>query len=153
MNNPVFVRSHVERCLEDAWDVHRAQADADGDYRFRSQRSACYVQVAPDGRDVRVVGIAAYGVRPTAKLLKELNELNTACRAGHVVLVGNHVNVMQTLPAAGCTPDTMKQTCDGVSKVADDVGIMIAAMFGGATPFSSDEEAGESEEEVAADDD
>jgi hypothetical protein len=138
--NAVFVRSHIERCLEEAWNVFRVQADADGDYCFRSQRSACYVHVAPDGQDVRVVGLAAHGVRPTAKLLKEINDLNAHCRAARVVLVDDHVHVAQTLPAAGCTPDTMKEACEAVSKVADDVGVVIAAMFDGSTPFSGEEE-------------
>ena len=40
-----LVRSHVERCLQDIWQVCRVAVDDDGDYPFRAGVAACWVRV------------------------------------------------------------------------------------------------------------
>jgi hypothetical protein len=78
MNVSVFIRSHVERRLAEMLRVCRVPADQDGDNFFRSGTAACYVRV--DDQDpviVRVLAIGATGVSRSAKLLAEINEVNT----------------------------------------------------------------------------
>ena len=140
MNNAVFVRSHVERCLQDAWELCRVTTDPDGDYPFRAGTAACYVSIEPDATLVRIFAIAADGLRSSGKLLAEINDVNTRSRTARVVLIGPQLHVVQTLPAAGCTAETLAQTCEAVATVANDIGSMIGAVFGGVTPYTQEQE-------------
>ena len=140
MNNAMFVRSHVERCLQDAWGVCHLETDGDGDYPFHVGSAACYVRVDPDGALVRVFAVAVNGVRSTGKLLAEINDINVRSRTAYVILADDQVLVTQTVAPEGCSAETLEQACDAVSTVANDVGGMIAAVFGGSTPFSVKEE-------------
>jgi hypothetical protein len=58
-----LARSHVERCLQDIWDVCRVQHDHDGDYPFNSGTAACFVSVVKgDPIMVRVWALAVIGI-------------------------------------------------------------------------------------------
>src|ERR1700712_2106122 len=75
-----LVRSHVERCLQDIWQVCQLAVDEDGDYPFRAGVASCWVRVDSQVPVlVRVFGHAVLDVRRSAGLLRELNEVN--CRA------------------------------------------------------------------------
>jgi hypothetical protein len=131
-----FVRSHVERCLQDEWELCRVTQDPDGDYPFRQGPAACWVQVcAGDPVLIKVFGVAATGIRRTTKLLTELNEINNRAGTTHVVWTGGTVLVQQTLLAEGVDRVTLGHACTAVGSLAADIGPLTAAMFGGATPF------------------
>ena len=134
MNQSVFVRSHVERCLQQLFATCDLIQDEDGDYPFNSGTSACFVQVASDALDVRVLAIAADGLRPSAKLLAEINEINLRCRSARVQLADKQVQVVQVVPALGCTADTLRLALDSVTAVGDHLGPLIAAVYGGCVP-------------------
>jgi Putative bacterial sensory transduction regulator len=137
MNVSVFVRSHVERCLADMLGVCRVPADQDGDYFFRSVTVACYVRV--DDQDpviVRVFAIAVTGVSPSAKLLAEINDVNSRSRTAWTTWETGQVVVTQVLTAEAVTIHALDQACDSVVRVANDIGGMIAAVFAGITPFA-----------------
>jgi hypothetical protein len=133
----MFVRSHVERCLQDVFGTCHVPQDDDGDYPFVSGTSACFVRVAPDGHDLHVVAIAADNLRSSSKLLAEINDVNLSLRAGRVQLVAQQLQVVQALPAIACTPDTLRLALGGVTTIASDIGPMIAAVFGGVVPIDT----------------
>lgn len=148
MNPNMFVRSHVERCLQEVFETCHVLQDADGDYPFGCGTSACFVRVAHDGHDVHVVAIAADKLRSSCKLLTEINDINLSLRAARVQLAARQLQVVQALPAIACTPDTLRLALvDGVTSVAGDIGPMIAAVFGGVVPFEPTVEAAGSQDE------
>ena len=76
-----LVRSHVERCLQDIWQVCRVPFDEEGDYPFRAGAAACWVRVDDHIPVlVRVFGHAVVDVKRSAGLLRELNDLNSRAR-------------------------------------------------------------------------
>lgn len=131
-----WLRSHVERCLQDVWDVCRVVADGDGQYPFRFGTAGGFVAVeAGDPPVVRVWAEAVTGTRRTARLLIEINEVNARSRTAHAFFDHGSVVVEQALHADGVNRDTLAQAFASVGTVADDIGAMIAAVYGGRTPF------------------
>ncbi len=138
MNVSMFVRSHVERCLADMLGVCRVPADRDGDYYFRSGSAACYVRVEDqDPVIVRVFAVAATGASRSAKPLAEINEVNSRSHSAWVRWASDQVVVGQALIADSVTVQALDQACRAVVRVANDIGALIAAVFGGATPFAA----------------
>ncbi len=87
-------------------------------------------------------GVWAYavtGIKPTAAVLRELNEINQRSRTAVAYWTDNGVVVQQTLHADGVDRTTLLHACDAVSTVANGVGVM-AAVYGGATPFPMEDE-------------
>jgi hypothetical protein len=139
MSEVAWIRSHVEQLLESAWGVCRVYPDADGDYFFRQGSAACWVSVLSTSPVmVRVFGHAATGLRPTLRLFSELNDIERRALSCSVVLEGDAVVVAQTLSPIGLTEPVLQQALTAVGGVADDIGVLLAAVFGGETPFVPD---------------
>lgn len=146
MSELMWIRSHVELLLQREWDACRVTADGDGDFPFRSGTALCWVSVLEtEPIMVRVFAHAAYGLKPTGKLLRELNEIEGRCLSAHVRLADETVVVSQTISPIGLTQPVLAQAMSAVSGVAADIGSLLAAMFGGSTPFD-EEEATDSED-------
>jgi hypothetical protein len=136
MSELLWIRSHVEQLLESIWDVCRLQPDDDGDYAFRQGAAACWVAVLPTAPAmVRVFGHAATGVKPSLRLFTELNDIERRALSCSVVLEGDVVVVAQTLSPVGLTAPVLEQALTAVGGVADDIGLLLAAMYGGETPY------------------
>jgi hypothetical protein len=136
MTDLMWIRSHVELLLQREWQVRRVLADDDGDFPFRHGTAACYVSVLDsDPPMVRVFAHAAYGLKPTLKVLREINEIQGRCLSARVELRRDVAVVSQTVSPIGLTQPVLAQAVDAVGSVADDVGMLLAAMFDGATPF------------------
>ena len=136
MSEIAWIRSHVEQLLETVWGVCRVHPDPDGDYSFRQGSAACWVSVLPTAPVmVRVFGHAATGLRPTLRLFTELNDIERRALSCSVVLEGDTVVVAQTLSPIGLTEPVLQQALTAVGGVADDIGPLLAAVFGGGTPF------------------
>ena len=150
MTEIMWVRSHVERLLQDELNVCRAQIDSDDDYPFRRGTAACWVSVfeSAGGPMVRVWSHAVIGVKPTVALLREVNEIQQRCLSTAIYWAGGQVVVSQTISPIGLTRPVLAQAMSAVGSVADDVGTLIAATFGGATPYPVEDS--ESEDEEAA---
>ena len=136
MSELAWIRSHVERLLEDEWGICRVVADSDGDYLYRVGTAACWVSIMDtDPVMVRVFAHAATGLRRSLKLLSELNDIER--RALSVSLVFEHGNVVvaQTVSPWGLSRPVIAQALRAVGAVADDIGLLLAGVFGGATPF------------------
>jgi hypothetical protein len=131
-----MARSHVERCLQDLWGTDQVVPDKDGDYPYGSGSAACYIRV--DGREpvfVQAVAIAAVGVKKTAALLTEINEVNSRTRIARVFWESGAVVVEQSLMADTVDRQALGHAGLGVAAIANDIGPMIATVFGGATPL------------------
>lgn len=131
-----MLRSHVERCLQDIWDTRELVVDGDGDYPFRQGTAMGWVSVvAGPPPSVRVFAHAAHGLRRTAKLLGEVNDLNARSRWAKVAFAHGIVQVSIELPPAAVDRLTLAGAVVSVGEVADDVGGLLAAVFGGQTPL------------------
>ena len=140
MGEMKLVRSHVERCLQEVWDVCRVKTDPDGDYPFSHGTAACFVRIERgDPILVRVFAYAVVGVNRSAKLLTELNDIAGRCRTVSLIWSDDAVIVSQVMHLKGLKRSTLAQACDAVGSVADDIGTMIAAVYGGSTPLGNDD--------------
>ncbi len=134
-----MLRSHVERCLQDVWEKHDLVMDGDGDYPYRWGTAACWVGVTTEATvGVRVFAHAAHGLKRTARLLSEINEVNTRSRWARVFWNQGTVIVAAELPWTAIDRPTLDQFMRSVGSVADDIGTMMAAVYGGRTPFPSE---------------
>lgn len=135
MTELVWIRSHVEQLLETLWGVCRVHPDDDGDYPFRHGTAACWISVLPTAPVmVRVFGQAANGLKPSLRLFTELNDIERRALSCSVVLEGDTVVVAQTLSPVGLTAPALEQALTAVAGVADDIGALLAAVYGGQTP-------------------
>ena len=139
MDDLTLLRSHVERCLQDLWEVCQVPTDCDGDYPFARGSATCFVRVERgDPQLVRVFGYAAVDLRRSAKLLAELNEISGRCRAVSVSWHAGAVIVEQVIHVNGVRRSTLTDACDSVASVANDIGTMLATVFSGRTPIEAD---------------
>jgi hypothetical protein len=138
MSEMAWIRSHVERLLQDEWRACRVAADDEGDYPFRDGTAACWVSVLDSEPIlVRVFAHAAHGVKPSLKVLTELNEIQRRALSASVLLHDDTVIVQQTIsPIELCGP-VLAQALRAVGGLADDIGILVASMFNGVTPYPS----------------
>jgi hypothetical protein len=86
--------------------------------------------------------MAATGIKPTAAVLREVNELNQQATLAKVVLAGDRVWVEVRLPADQVSPRSLRRACQQVCTIADDIGSLFAGVYGGSTPFPVDAQAG-----------
>lgn len=136
MSEQMWVRSHVERLLQDEWSACQVVADDDGDYAFGWLTAACWVQVmSEEPYYVRVFAHAALDVTPSAKLLRELNDIQLRTLTATIAVRERIVFVAQTISPIGLTRPVLAQAMQAVGGVASDIGVLVAAMFGGCTPF------------------
>lgn len=140
MSKLKWFRAHVERCLQDIWGGEHVNTDDDGDYPFRYGTAGGFVRIEPGSPIVvRVFAFATVDTPRTSKLLTELNDVNGRSRTATVSWSCGRVVVEQVLHAKAVRRSTLGQALDAVSFVADDIGTMIATVFGGHTPFPADD--------------
>ena len=131
-----LARSHVERCLQDLWGAEQVTPDADGDYCYGMGTAACYIGLeASDPMVVKAVACAAVEVKKTAKLLEEINDVNARCRMAHVYWQNGAVLVEQALFAEAVDRSSLSHAGQAVAHIANDIGPMITAVYGGRTPI------------------
>ena len=135
METATLLRGHVERTLQEHWERHTLVVDDDGDYPWRAGRAMCWVRIERDPPAVSVFAHAARGLKPSAKLLAEVNELNANARWVKVYLSGGLVIVGRVLDVDACDPAAIRHACDAVASVAAEIGPPLAAVFGGELPL------------------
>ena len=137
MNEETWFRSHVERCLQDVWE-RPVEQDEDGDYLFYTHTGVGYVEIGAGEPTLVIVKVfAAFDVPYSAKLLKEINEINCQLRAGRVQWGSGHVMVVRTVVDEAVSRASLAHASDAAVTAADKIGPMIAAVFGGSVPFES----------------
>jgi len=139
MDETTMLRAHVERFLEDHWDVPRVTKDADGDYPFWAGTAQGYIRVVPAPGDtcpalVSVFAKAVVGLKSSAALLREVNHLNSRARWAKIFLEDDEVIVAREIDRVGAEPESLALAIDTVTYVADQIGTSIAVVYGGATP-------------------
>lgn len=137
MSKNRWLRSHVERCLQDIWGVCRVETDSDRDYPYRVGTAACWVSVHDftEPATVEVFAHAVTGVPESAKLLREINELNVASGVPTFYWSGGLVAVKHSLLATTVDRGQLRRVCAAVGTAADHVGTLMAPVYGGTTPF------------------
>jgi hypothetical protein len=137
MSEKLWITSHVERLLAEEWEVCRVTRDGDGDYPWAHGTAIGWVSVvgAGDGFMVRVWAHAAYEVKSSAKLLRELNDIQGRTLSTAICLAGHIVGVEQTISPIGLTQPVLAQALNAVRTVADDIGLLLTAVYGGRTPL------------------
>ena len=142
MNETDWFRSHVERCLQDGWEVPGVVQDGDGDYPFRFGTAACYVSITVGEVPTfaRVWAMAVVGVKKSAKLLAELNDINARSLTARIYWANGSVVVEQMLIAEAVSVGSLDQACQAVGSMADNYGVLLAAGFAGHTPFDAVDE-------------
>jgi hypothetical protein len=138
--NNEWLKAYAEKLLREINDDEPVEEDGDGDFYCRWGTAAVYVRVV-GGRSpmVRVFAHAAWGVKQTAAVLREINELNTRTVSATVSIDDDTILVVQTLYASSLDRPTLAQAYHQVGTVADDIGTLAAAMFDGHTPFPAGE--------------
>jgi hypothetical protein len=140
MGKRKMARSHIERMLQDVWDICRVTADPDGDYPFRNGTAMGFVQLDTGSpATVRVWAISVGQTPKSAKLMYELNDVNVRSRTAWATWSNGRVIVEQAIPLHSTTRKSLGQALRAVGSIASDIGPMIAAVYGGETPFEPDE--------------
>ena len=82
-----WFRAFVERSLQEVWESPELVQDDDGDYPFGDEDAMSYVTVESGSHlGVCVWSYAACGVKGTAGVLSEVNDLNKTAGRCHSVL-------------------------------------------------------------------
>jgi len=145
-----MLRSHVERALLAIWEQTDLVADDDGDFPFRSKTAACWVRVVGGEQPaVRVFAQAALDVPSTKKVFEEISELNSRSRWAKISWCHGVVVVDVSIHWLSVDRDAIERAIESVMVVSDDIGSMIATVYGGETPFPHDLETASSDEDAA----
>lgn len=146
MSVQMWARSHVERLLQEEWQTCKLVQDPDGDYPWRGRTAHCWVGIQKSDNEPLVIvnAHAATKVKKSYKLLNELNEIQ--CKTPAVIhWCRGVVWVTATTSSVGLTRSVLSDLMRHVEGIADDIGPMIAAVYGGSTPHEprGDESAAE----------
>lgn len=133
-----WLRSHVEKCMREIWDDAPVHYDDDGDIPFRAGTAALWVSTRCDEPRIQVFAHAAHGVKQTAALLREVNEVSGRSLFARVYVRQGVVMVESVLPSEAVSSRTLRMAIDSVATVANDLGVLIATVHGGATPFEDE---------------
>lgn len=137
-----MVRAFVESLLERLTGSEKVVPDADDDYPVRFRGALYYVRLVGDVDPVvQVFSVALSGVPASARLLRELNRLNTEVRFARVFWVRDQVLVETELVGASIDPEGFENACRAVATVTDHIGPMLAQRFGGTTAFADEKSA------------
>jgi hypothetical protein len=112
--------------------------DDDGDLPIRGTTSVGKVRLdLKEPWGVRVLALAAHGVPMKAAVLKEINAANLSVRGIRAVLTKNgEVYVDYLLFADAVSTDNLRSVIGGVLELADELGPMLATVYGGSTPIA-----------------
>lgn len=132
-----WLAAYVEKCMREIWEDEADSLCYDSDVIwFRSGTAACLVRTEPGAPlMVRVMAKAVLGVRPTAKVLREINEVNARSLVANCWWGDGDVVVECSLFADAVNPKSLDEAGSHVSRVANDIGVGFAAMFDGSTPY------------------
>jgi hypothetical protein len=127
-----WFRAFVERSLQEVWEEPEIVQDDDGDYAFGDDSRRAYVSVEPAPlAGVCVWSYAAHGVKGSASVLREVNDLNMGSRLCKVVWCQGLIRVELRLPADQVSAASLARACGHVQGCKSDIGQMFAVVHGG----------------------
>lgn len=127
-----WFRAFVERSLQQVWGLEELVQDEDGDYAFGDDETTAWVSVESERElGVCVWSYAAYQVKGSLSVLREVNDLNMGSRLCKVVWSNGLVRVELRLPADQVSAESLARACGHVEGVTSDIGQMFAVVHGG----------------------
>jgi len=127
-----WFRAFVERSLAEVWEEPEVVPDDDGDYAFAGLGPMAYVSVEPAPMlGVCVWSYAAHGVKGSASVLREVNDLNMGSTLCKVVWCQGGVRVELRLPADQVSVESLERACGHVQGCTTEMGPLFAAVHGG----------------------
>ena len=127
-----WFRAFVERSLQEVWESPEIVQDDDGDYPFGDEDAMSYVTVeAGSHLGVCVWSYAAFGVKGTAGVLREVNDLNMAAGLCKAVWHQGVIRVELRLPADQVSVESLQRACWHVNGMTSSVGEMFAVVHRG----------------------
>lgn len=126
-----LARSHVKECLREAFELPQLIVDEDGDVPFHQGTAVYFVSIRLDGKKVKVWSQAVVGIKPTAGVLREVNEVNAGMEHARAFITRQRLVIEGVLPTDGLTPEDLRDLCLEVGVAADEIGTMISAVHGG----------------------
>ena len=126
-----LARSHVKECLRESLELSTVFVDSDGDVPIAHGTAIYWVAVRSDGKYVKAWSRPVVGVKQTAALMREVNEVNMGLEHSRLFFAKGMLMLEGVLPVDGLTPEYLHDLCVEVGATADDVGQMISAVYGG----------------------
>ena len=138
MTAPEVLRSHVLRSLRRDLDLRLAAPDQDGDWCVPHAPAPVYVRLLEDEPPlVRVWSAAAHGLPSTARVLREVNDVNAGLVGARTFLRGGTLYVVGELEVESVEPGELGRLVQRVSDVGGRVGSLLVAVHGGHLPQST----------------
>lgn len=126
--------AYVERSLRELWDTPEVFEDGDGDYPFSDEDRTAYVSVeSAPVLGVCVWSYAAHGVKGSASVLREVNDLNMGSWLCKVMWCQGLIRVELRVPADQVSAESLGRACGHVQGCTSDIGPMFAVVHGGAS--------------------
>ena len=127
---------HVERCIERDFGITGVEQDDDGDYGVMGHGRPVWIRPLHGSEPplVRLWSPAAYDVKPTVALLRELNDINADAQQLRVAIRHKSVVVSAELEMEALTAGQIGRLAGEIGTTAEGVGEMIATIFGGMQP-------------------
>ena len=127
-----WFRAFVERSLQEVWESSEVIQDEDGDYAYTDGIAMAYVSVDPEPRlGACIWSYAAFEVKGSASVLRELNDLNAGARLCKVMWQDGVVRVELRLPADQVSVESLERACGHVQRMTSDIGPLFAVVHGG----------------------
>ena len=135
-----MAHSHVQRMLREGMELDTVEQDSDGDYPFRHGTAMYYLSVGRGGHLLKIWSHAAYGVKPTKSVLREVNSTNEMLIHCRAYMTGETLVVEAFVPIESLIPGYLVAVCHEVGCTADRVGQLLAAVHGGHVAFEDETE-------------
>ena len=133
-----MAHSHVQRMLREGMELDEVSQDRDGDYPFRHGTAMYYLSVGRGGHLLRIWSAAAYGVKPTKPVLREVNSTNERLVHSRAYMSDETLMVEAIVPIEPLVPGYLVAVCHEVGCTADRVGQLLAAVHGGQVSFDEE---------------
>ena len=129
---------HIQRSLQRDLGMPLVEADDDGDYGSIVDGHIVWVRPLLDETPplVRAWTPAAHGVKRSAALLREINDVNMGLNQVRCFLVGKGVMLSAEIELESVEPGELGRLVTLVGQTAEHVGELITTVFGGEQPFS-----------------
>jgi hypothetical protein len=134
------LRHHVEKSLRRDMKVQAVEADDDDDYGVACSGSIVWVRPMLDHEPplLRVWTRAASGMKKSAALLREINDLNGGLEQVRCVLQGNNIAITAEVEIESIQPGLLGRLVHLVGGNATHIGELVTALHGGERPFALD---------------
>ena len=121
-------------------ELDEVRQDCDGDYPFRHGTAMYYLSVGRGGHLLKIWSHAAYGVKPTKPVLREVNSTNERLMHCRAYMSGETLMVEAFVPIEPLVPAYLTAVCHEVGCTADRVGQLLAAVHGGQVVYADESE-------------